>query len=616
MAGDNDKDKKGFAGLLDLVSEVCGIDEPIKPEPKTEAKPSAPEQLPQPQQETTTSEPERKTTSSPPPIETVSSGKSGGGSGGKWILGIIGVIFVIWLINNGEQSNKKPEYDPPSSSQNYSHPQSSPAPAVQTPSASQSGGLQYTKPSVGTNNVLAVPEISWCIREDIRIEAMRDVIDTNEGIGEFNRIVDDYNSRCVSYRFRQGDQSQAERYVEHYRSQIVSEAIREAVQLGPSNQPSYPSVSAGSSTNSTAKKPNAQITRVAQQLLIDLGYDPGPVDGDYGRRTASAVQAFQRDAGITQDGWIDEDLLSRLRKAKSTHNPPVTSQPKPQSQSGSQQVERPAPQLTPLAALRATSKRALTVKGVTFNMVYIPPGEYMRGSPSNELGRDSDESQHRVRISKGYWMGETEVTQGLWQAVMGNNPSRFTACGSNCPVEQVSWNESQDFIKRLNGMVSGGGFRLPTEAEWEYAARAGTTTAIYTGSMNIRGQRNSPELDPIAWYGGNSGVNYSGGHDCSGWTEKQYSSNRCGTHPVAKKQHNAWGLYDMIGNVWEWTADWYGDYPSGLVTDPTGPSSGARRVYRGGCWGSYAGFCRSAYRSRYAPDYRDSRLGMRLARTH
>jgi len=290
MTGDNDKNKKGFSGLSDLASEVSDIDEPIKPEPQAEAKPSAPKQ---PQRENVSSEPKRKTTSSSPPIETMSSGKSGGGLGGKWILGIIGVVFVIWLINNGEQSNKKP---------------------VQNLSTPQSEGLQYTKPSVGTNNVLSVSEIRWCIREDIRIEAMRDVVDTNDGIDEFNRIVNDYNSRCGNYLYREGSQSRAERDVDPYRSQIVSEAIREAGQLGRSYQPSDPSVSLGPSTSSAPKKPSAQYTREAQQLLTDLGYDPGPVDGQYGRRTADAVKAFQRDAGITQDGWIDQDLLSVLRR--------------------------------------------------------------------------------------------------------------------------------------------------------------------------------------------------------------------------------------------------------------------------------------------------------------
>jgi len=203
MAGDNNKDKKGFSWLSDLASEVSGIDEPIKPEPKAKAKPSTPKQPPQHQWEAAPSEPERKTTSSPPPIETVSSGKSGSGSGGKWILGIIGVIFVIWLINNGGESN-----------------------------TTQSAGLQYTKPSVGTNNVLTVPEIRWCIRKGIRIEAMQDVINTLTQVGQFNRVVNDYNSRCGSYRYRQGSKLRAERDVEPYRNQITAEAIRWVRQLG------------------------------------------------------------------------------------------------------------------------------------------------------------------------------------------------------------------------------------------------------------------------------------------------------------------------------------------------------------------------------------------------
>ena len=300
MAGDNDKNKKGFSGLSDLASEVTGVDEPIKSEPKAEAKPSAPEQSPRPQREKDTSKAERETQSSPPPIETVSSGNNAGSSGGKWILGIIGVVFVIWLINNEGQSNRKSSYTPPSSTQSYGYPKSSPAPAVRTPISSQNGGLKYIKPSVGTNNVLSVPQIRWCVREGIRIEAMRGVIDNNSKVARFNRIVDDYNSRCGSYRYRQGSRSRAERDVEPYRSQIVAEAIRQARQFD--------------SSQSVHKKPSAKYTREAQQLLTELGYNPGPIDGDYGRRTAAAVKAFQRDAGITQDGWIDQDLLSVLRQ--------------------------------------------------------------------------------------------------------------------------------------------------------------------------------------------------------------------------------------------------------------------------------------------------------------
>ncbi len=321
MAGDNEKDKKGFSGLLDLASEISGIDESVKQELKVESKSSAPKQPPQPQRKTSTSETEWKTTSSPSPNETVSPGKSGGGSGGKWILGIIGVVFVIWLINNGGQGKKKSSYNPPLSSQSYSYPQSSPSPKVQSPSTTQSAGFQYTKPSVGTNNVLSVPEIRWCVREGIRIEAMRNIIDTNEGVDEFNRVVNNYNSRCGSYRYRQGARQRAERDVEAYRKQIVSEAIRDAKRLGRPYQPS--SKPHGVASRNAPKRPSAQYIRKAQQLLKDLGYNPGPVDGQYGRRTANAVKAFQRDVGIPQDGWIDQDLLSSLKKAKVTYKPAV-----------------------------------------------------------------------------------------------------------------------------------------------------------------------------------------------------------------------------------------------------------------------------------------------------
>jgi hypothetical protein len=344
MTDDNDKSKKGFSGLSDLASEVSGIDEPIKPEPKAEAKPSIPTQ---PQREAASDKPDRKTTSSPPPIQNVSYGKSGGGSGGKWILGIVAVIFVIWLINAGGQSNNRSSYSPSSSSQSHSYPQSAQAPETQTPSTTQGDGLQYTRPSVGTDNVLPVAEIRWCIREGIRIEAMRGVIDTNAGIEEFNRVVDDYNSRCGSYRYRDGTHSQAKREVEAYRSQIVTEAIREARQL---ESRSYQGESQGVLSGSASKKPNAQYTREAQQLLTDLGYDPGPVDGDYGRRTADAVKAFQRNAGISQDGWIDEDLLNTLRRANAIYKPPVDSQPKSQSQTSLQ----PLPG-TPLRTATAAS---------------------------------------------------------------------------------------------------------------------------------------------------------------------------------------------------------------------------------------------------------------------
>jgi len=183
-------------------------------------------------------------------------------------------------------------------------------------------------------------------------------------------------------------------------------------------------------------------------------------------------------------------------------------------------------------------------------------------------------------------MQTTEVTQGQWQAVMGNNPSYFNNCGEDCPVEQVSWNDAQEFIRRLNQKESVSGYRLPTEAEWEYAERAGTNTVYSFGDSDS-------QLSNYAWYAGNSGGK---------------------THPVAQKNSNSWGLYDMHGNAWEWYQDWYGSYPTGSVTDPKGPSSGSYRVHRGGSWRSRARGCRSANRYFSTPDFRDDNLGFRLSR--
>jgi formylglycine-generating enzyme required for sulfatase activity len=260
--------------------------------------------------------------------------------------------------------------------------------------------------------------------------------------------------------------------------------------------------------------------------------------------------------------------------------------------------------------------------------VRIEPGTFMMGSPTGEEGGEADETQHRVTITRAYCMKATEVTQGEWQAVMGSNPSGFNDCGANCPVALVSWNDAVGYANALSrreglpecyaGSIFAGlgcrGYRLPTEAEWEYAARAGTTGAIYSGKLRILEERNGPALDSIAWYGGNSGVSYDGAFDCSDWVEKQFPSETCGTRPVRQKQPNAWGLYDMIGNVWEWTGDWYGEYP-GVVTDSTGAAVGSHRVARGGSWFDAARSARAANRNYGTAGNRDSGLGFRLTRT-
>ncbi|WP_295389580.1 formylglycine-generating enzyme family protein [uncultured Thiodictyon sp.] len=198
---------------------------------------------------------------------------------------------------------------------------------------------------------------------------------------------------------------------------------------------------------------------------------------------------------------------------------------------------------------------------------------------------------------------------------MGENPSRFQS--PDRPVEQVSWEDAQAFMARLNGLIPGLELVLPTEAQWEYACRAGSDTALFSGPIEILGQRNAPALDPIAWYGGNSGVDFelSDGRDSSGWPAQQSPHPRSGSHPVERKRPNPWGLYDMLGNVWEWCADGLRAYGEPPVVDPVGPlESGAARVVRGGSWYGYARHCRCAYRNQFAPDSCNDYLGFRCAR--
>ena len=198
--------------------------------------------------------------------------------------------------------------------------------------------------------------------------------------------------------------------------------------------------------------------------------------------------------------------------------------------------------------------------------VWIPAGSFVMGAPEGEVRLFAPDDwlvglsvawQCEVRISRGFWLGKYEVTQGEWEAVMGANPSYFSGCGSRCPVESVSWKDVQEFIAELNRRESGMAkeYRLPSSAEWEYAARAASTGATPEGDLRILGENNAPVLDGQAWYGGNSGVSYGGAWNCSEWPEKQHEAERCGTHPVGMKRANRWGLHDMLGNVFEWMAD-------------------------------------------------------------
>jgi formylglycine-generating enzyme required for sulfatase activity len=249
---------------------------------------------------------------------------------------------------------------------------------------------------------------------------------------------------------------------------------------------------------------------------------------------------------------------------------------------------------------------------------WIPPGRFPMGSPEDEPGRYEWEGpQHQVIISRGYWLFDTPCTQALWQAVIGDNPSEFKSLDR--PVEQVSWNDVQSFLNQINDRIPGLELVLPSEAQWEYACRAGTETALYTGAIEILGEANAPELDPIAWYGGNSGVDFEleNGKERKWLSEMQYPEGLAGTHPVKRKEPNAWGLYDMLGNVWEWAQDhWHDDY-QGAPADGSAWQSrdtSAGRVIRGGSWYDGARLVRSACRGHDDPGDRGIGLGFRCAR--
>lgn len=224
----------------------------------------------------------------------------------------------------------------------------------------------------------------------------------------------------------------------------------------------------------------------------------------------------------------------------------------------------------------------IIINNVTFRMVLMKAGEFQMGASNNDLSPFGDEKPiHKVSISSDYYIGETPVTQELWASIMNNNPSHFVA--EHNPVETVSWNDCQVFIRRLNSL-SGKHFKLPTEAEWEYAARCCHMSSSPTSCI-------AEDLGNIAWYEDNS----------------------FGTpHSVASKKPNKSGIYDMLGNVWEWCSDWYDSYQSYAQIDPTGPVRGLFRVFRGGSWAKSAVHCRITSRSGWGEDNKDNNIGLRL----
>jgi formylglycine-generating enzyme required for sulfatase activity len=216
-------------------------------------------------------------------------------------------------------------------------------------------------------------------------------------------------------------------------------------------------------------------------------------------------------------------------------------------------------------------------------MVRVEGGTFTMGCISEQGGDcyDSEKPTHQVTVS-GFQMGKYEVTQAQWRVVMGNNPSHFSGC-DDCPVENVSWNDVQAYISKLN-QQTGKKYRLPTEAEWEFAARGGNKSKGYKYA-------GGNDIGSVAWYSSNSSSK---------------------THAVGEKQANELGIYDMSGNVWEWCEDWYGDYSSSPQTNPKGPQNGSDRVLRGGSWISDAKGCRVSDRASSRPDYRGNGLGFRL----
>ncbi len=235
-------------------------------------------------------------------------------------------------------------------------------------------------------------------------------------------------------------------------------------------------------------------------------------------------------------------------------------------------------------------------KGVSHLFRWCEPGTFLMGSPETEPEREpwgeGNETQHPVTLSRGFWIAETPVTQALWEIFMGDNPSRFQ--GAEHPVEQVSWDDAQHFISKLNGMKPELQLCLPTEAQWEYACRAGTSTPFYFGD-NISTDQ----------------VNYDGNYP---YHNGKKGEDRSQTIEVKALPPNRWGLYQMHGNVWEWCQDWYAtEYPSEPVTDPQGAASSLFRVLRGGSWFNNGRYCRSAFRYAFVPADRLSDYGFRLA---
>ncbi len=384
----------------------------------------------------------------------------------------------------------------------------------------------YFKQSHVVNPPSLVPNLS-----DNSETIFWNIVSQKNTAGYYQAYLDKYGDRGLYYQF------------------ALLETNRLANQITPAQTPA----TAQLTVKTSPANARVRILNIGPKYKDNIELKPGRY------HLEASLSGYQR-----HTEWITLEAENKV------HSVVLTALPEP-----AVAVYQPATQ----ANSRTTSSQKRRDHQNGIEMIRIDPGCFQMGSD-----KGGDETKHRVCLSNGYYMGKYEVTQAQWQSVMGSHPSHFKC--QQCPVEQVSWEDAQDFLRKLNRQ-SGLQYRLPTEAEWEYACRSGGREQTYCGGNSIAN---------LAWYNGNASSK---------------------THPVGGKQANGLGLYDMSGNVWEWVSDGYDRdyYQNSPVNDPRGPSGGSRRVFRGGSWFISASYARSAYRYYFSPDFRDYNLGFRLART-
>lgn len=354
-----------------------------------------------------------------------------------------------------------------------------------------------------------------------------------------------------------------------------------------------------------SRKYRADVSKIKQQeeaVKRQAGYQ-AELDNNYRIIEQEQKKRYQAQVELMEalraQALARQEKQKRLYQERKYQKREVLENKRKTEQARQQQVKL-QPQLCEQQAQETSSQTISFTDPITgMGFIRVKAGTFMMGSPEKDVDRYRNEFLHEVNLTKDYYLGKFEVTQREWEVIMGRNPSYFKNCGENCPVDNVSWYKVQVFIRRLNEKAKArgerGGYRLPTEAEWEYAARAGTKTPFSFGE-NIN----------------TSQVNYNGNEPYNGGKKGEY---RVKTVEACSLQGNAWGFHEMHGNVWEWVSDVYVSYPERSVTDPHVQSGGSRRVSRGCGWDDYAGYCRSAFRGRLKPNSSDDDLGFRLARS-